>query len=388
MPSKKDKEFVRNIARERTYQNQNEEYDEEYFKWRSDENNQYSFNYVHDSREHSYMAGRGFIKRSADTAESATLHNCLRLLGAVMLVMLLFDVINFLLAAYFNQGMPSNVIFFSERTEFGEISLLSCVTFMGISIIKFITAIVIYHMRTRLPLKVALPKGNANATGAFKFNAVIIMLMIIVIGRLMNNLLSRMLGFVKVDSIYIYMFNCSDEAAVVMSMIYNCILLPVLCEIFFRGLVLQSFRQFGDSFAVVVAAVACGLSFYDLSYIGYATLCSVVIGLFTVRSGSIFTAILMHSVSTTVNYMLVYVGIISSSTGRIITIAVYMVICAGALVVYSRLNNRREWSFNIERNESELPFAKKVELMLSSNTVAMWFVCAVVMTIVSIRFLT
>lgn len=388
MSSKKDKEFVRNVARERTYQNQNEEYEEAYFKWRSDESNQYSFNYVHDSREHSYMAGRGYIKRGADTAESATLHNCLRLLGAVMLVMLMFDVINFLMAVYFDLDVPANVIYFSERSTLGDMPFSVCVLFMGVSVVKYITAIVVYHMRTKLPLKVALPKGNATATGSFKFNAVIIMLMIIVVGRLSNTLLSHILGVVKVDSIYIYMFNSRDEKAVLLSLVYNCILLPVLCEIFFRGLVLQSFRQFGDSFAVVVAAVACGLSFYDLSYMGYAMLCSVVIGMFTVRSGSIVTAILMHSVSTTVNYLLVFVGIISSATGRILTIAVYMVICAGALVVYSRLNSRKGWSFNIERNESELPFAKKVELMLSSNTVAMWFVCAVVMTIVSMRFLT
>ena len=388
MPTKKDKGFVRNVARERTYQNQDKEYDEAYFNWRNDDNNQYSYNYVHDSREHSYMAGRGFIRHGADTAEQAALHNCLRLLGAVMLVMLLFDVINYLLAAYLNNGVPTNVVYYSERIRMGGASLPACLIGSGISLLKYVTAFVIYHLRTHLPAKVALPHGNSGATGIFKFNAVVIMMMIVVIGRLSNSTLSKILGFVKVDSIYIYMFDSSDKGAVWFSLIYNCLLLPVLCELFFRGLVLQSFRQFGDSFAVVVSAVACGLSFYDISYMGYAILCSVVIGVFTVRSGSILTAILMHSVTTTVNYLLVYVGMINSSTGRILSITVYMLICAGALVVYSQLNSRKGWSFNIDRGESELPFTKKVELMLSSNTVALWFVCAIVMTIASMKFLT
>ena len=75
MAKKKDKDFVRNVAQERTYQNQDKAYDEAYFKWRADDKNQYSFNYVQDTREHSYMAGKGFIKHGADAAEQETLHN-------------------------------------------------------------------------------------------------------------------------------------------------------------------------------------------------------------------------------------------------------------------------------------------------------------------------
>ena len=110
--------------------------------------------------------------------------------------------------------------------------------------------------------------------------------------------------------------------------------------------------------------------------------------MFTVRSGSIVTAILMHTVTSTVNYMLIYAGLLNPSTGRSLSIAVYMLICAAALTVYSKLNSNKAWSFNIERNESELPFTKKVELMLSSNTVALWFVGAIVVTILTMRFLS
>ena len=388
MPPKKEKSFVRNIARERTYQNQNEEYDEAYFNWCNDDTNQYSFNYIHDSREHSYMAGRGFIKHGADTAEQATLHNCLRLLGAVMLVMLMFEVINYYLSVYLNNGASCNAVYYSERDELGGTPFSACLIAAGINLMKYLLGIFIYLRRTRLPRKVALPKGNSTATGLFNFNAIVIMLMIVVIGRLSNGLLSMIFSRAKVDSIYVYMFDCPDTAAVIVSMVYNCLLLPVLCEIFFRGLVLQSFRQFGDSFAVVVSAVACGLSFYDITYIGYSILCSVVIGVFTVRSGSIVTAILMHTVTSTVNYMLIYAGLLNPSTGRSLSIAVYMLICAAALTVYSKLNSNKAWSFNIERNESELPFTKKVELMLSSNTVALWFVGAIVVTILTMRFLS
>lgn len=384
MAGKKDKSFVRNVAKERTYRNQNEEYDKAYFKWRADEANQYSFNYVHDSREHSYMAGRGFIKHGADTAESETLHNCLRLLGAVMLVMLLFDVLDYLLSVYFNEG-PCSVVYFSNRYSIGKAPEFPCLIHTCIGTLKYVTAIIIYQVRSKLPRKVALPAGNGEGTAELRITAIMIMLMITVMGRLASTVLSVVLSYVKVDSVYIYMYDSSEPVVQGMSMIYNCIIMPVLCEILFRGLVLQSFRQFGDSFAVAVASIACGLSFYDLTYIGFSILCSMVIGVFTVRSGSIVTAILMHSVTTSVHYGVIYVGLLNPSLGRILAITLCMLICVGALVAYSRLNYRKGWTFNADTNESELTFTRKIKLMLSSNTVAMWFVCALVLTIVNMR---
>ncbi len=384
MAGKKDKSFVRNVAKERTYRNQNEEYDDAYFKWRADETNQFSFNYVHDSREHSYMAGRGFIKHDADTAESETLHNCLRLLGAVMLVMLLFDVVNYLLAIYLNGGTCS-AVFFSNRFSFGEASEYSCIVYTCVSILKYITAIIIYQVRSKLPRKVALPAGSGNDTAEFRATAIMMLLLITVMGRFASFILSTFLSVVKVDSVYMYMFDSNEPMIQAMSIAYNCLIMPVLCEILFRGLVLQSFRQFGDSFAVAVASIACGLGFYDLSYIGYSIICSLVIGVFTVRSGSIVTAILMHMVTTAVNYAVVYVGLLNRGLGRILAMAVCVLICAGALVAYTRLNYRKGWSFNSDTNESELTFTRKIKIMLSSNTVAMWFVCALVLTIVNMR---
>ncbi|MBE6868823.1 MAG: CPBP family intramembrane metalloprotease [Ruminococcus albus] len=384
MAGKKDKSFVRNVAKERTYRNQNEEYEDAYFKWRADESNQYSFNYVHDSREHSYMAGRGFIKHGADTAESQTLHNCLRLLGAVMLVMLMFDVVNYLLAMYMNGG-PCGVLYFSKRYTIGTSETFACMIYTCVSILKYITAIIIYQMRMKLPRQVALPSGKSNNTAEFRATAIMIMLMIIVMGRLASTLLSVILSVVNVDSVYIYMFDSREPLVQIISAVYNCIIMPVLCELLFRGLVLQSFRQFGDSFAVAVASIACGLCFYDLTYIGFSILCSMVIGVFTVRSGSIVTAILMHAVTTTVNYMVVYVGTLNPTLGRILAIALCILICIGALVAYTRLNYRNDWTFNADTNESELTFTKKVKIMLSSNTVAMWFVCALILTIVNMR---
>ena len=385
MAKKKDKDFVRNVAQERTYQNQDKAYDEAYFKWRADDKNQYSFNYVQDTREHSYMAGKGFIKHGADAAEQETLHNCLRLLGTVMLVMLVFDVAKYLISVFFNDGRVCNAIYYSERNTLGESPMPVCFITMGVDLMKYLTAIFIYKVRTKLPSVVALPSGKPM--GSFGFYATVLMMMISVVCRISSSILSIILGHIHVDSIQVYMFNNAGFPAIVVSLLYNCIVLPVLCELFFRGLVLQSFRQFGDSFAVVVSSLACGLCFYDISYMGYAICCSAVISVFTIRSGSIKTAVLMHTISSSLNYILLLTGILSEPMGDIMTIAVYMLISAASIITYSRLNNLHGWSFNIRQSGSELSFMKKIQLMLSSNTVAMWFISTLIMTVVTLRFL-
>lgn len=386
MAKKKDKSFVRNVAQERTYQNQDKAYEEAYFKWRADDKNKYSFNYVQDTREHSYMAGRGFIKHGADAAEQQTLHNCLRLLGTVMLVMLVFDVINYLITVFLNNGLSCNAVYYSEKNVLGDTPLSLCVLTMAVSILKYSAAIAIYLVRTKLPLNVALPSGNTS--GSFGFYSAVLMMMISIVCRISSAILAHLLGYAHVDSVHIYMFNNSHIAALVISLLYNCVVMPVFCEIFFRGLVLQSFRQFGDSFAMVVSSLACGLCFYDISYMGYSIACSVVISVFTIRSGSIKTAVLMHTLSSTLNYILILTGIMNSSAGEILSIAVYMLICAASLVIYSKMNDMAGWSFNIRQSGSELSFMKKIQLMLSSNTVAMWFISTLIMTVVCMKFIS
>ncbi len=384
MSENKSEGYVYDVVKEHTYQNQDMKYYEAYSKWRNDDSNPYSYSYTHDVREHSYVAGSGYNTEKADDAEQLTLSKCLSLLGVTMLIMLIFDGINYLLAYYLSAGSARNTVMYSHRfDDRPDQSVLGVTLFTVITVLKYVVPMIFFKVKSKVPLRVALPDSKTRPF--MTFNSVVIMMMITVIGRMGSMILSKVLAVVKVDTVYIHMFAGRSPTVTVISAVLNCILIPVLIEVFFRGFILQSFRQFGDSFAIVVSSIMCSLSFYDISYIGFAMLCSAVLGVFTVRTGSLKTAIYMHMISTSCNYLLALIGIISAEAGRFLEIAVYMLVCAGALVVYSRLNNYKDWSYDIEPSQSDIPFKKKLETLLFENSVELWLVFVMVMVIAEVQ---
>lgn len=383
----KNKSFVIDVANERTYQNQNEGYNKAYAKWRSDEKNTYAYRYVQDTREHSYVAGEGFVQNKADAAENIALRKCLGLLGVIMMIVLGFDAVNFFLAKTLNSHYTRNIVMFSAKeTNLKEsIPLWFAVAFAALSTAKYLIAILMVKLITKIPIKVAMPHTK-NKT-LMICNSVIVMLMVMVIGRIASFLISSFLGLFKIDSVYSFMMNSDDDRIKIISVCLNCIILPILYEVFFRGFVLQIFRQFGDTFAILVSSILCGFTFYDVAYIGYAICCSVILGLFTIRTGSILTPILMHILSTSCNYMLSTVALHNTVTSRVVEISVCILIVFMALIVYNRLVKSESWSFNIQGEPSEISFSKKVRLLISTNTVALWLVCAIILTIAGTRIL-
>lgn len=82
----------------------------------------------------------------------------------------------------------------------------------------------------------------------------------------------------------------SPAAAVIYGV--RVLLLPAfLEELLFRGMLLRSLRQFGDSFAIVTSAAAFGLIHYSLTGNIQGFILGLVLGYFTIRSGSVWTAV-------------------------------------------------------------------------------------------------
>lgn len=372
-------------AKERTYQNQDDEYSRAYRHWRSDTTNPYSFSYVRDTREHSYMAGQGFIKVDADIAESMTLRKCLGLVGLVMMIMLVFDLIIYMMCKILSPNDVCNVVYYSERyTADHHYSVLSALIYTFFNIMKYVAAILILKLKMRVPNNVAMP--NLRKRSYLNFNAVVIMLMVMVVTKLAGAGFSQLLDYFNVDSVYTYMFMDQSYPIMIISFLYNCIIFPVLCEILFRGFIMQSFRQFGDSYAIVISSIVCSFSFYDITYIGYMMCCSCVLGIFTMRTGSLRTAIFMHVFARTFKYLIALMALISNTEGRFIDMVIYLVICACSLVIYFRLNDSRNLMFDIDPQLSDVPFTKKLERIFSSNILVVWIAFSLIMTIINMRF--
>lgn len=108
--------------------------------------------------------------------------------------------------------------------------------------------------------------------------ALVIMMVMIVIGRIGQYAISHLFGLVHIDGIYSIMVYSDDPATMMTSFIFFAIAYPIVQEIFFRGVVLQTFRQFGDTFAIIITALVNALCFYDATYFLFVVCCTAVLG--------------------------------------------------------------------------------------------------------------
>ena len=82
--------------------------------------------------------------------------------------------------------------------------------------------------------------------------------------------------------------------ALVFDLICTC-LFPALCEEFaMRGVLLNSLRKFGDIPAIVISALVFGLIHGNFTQLPYTFVMGLGLGFITVRSGSIYPAMIVH----------------------------------------------------------------------------------------------
>ena len=91
-------------------------------------------------------------------------------------------------------------------------------------------------------------------------------------------------------------------------------IVPALCEEFaFRGVVLQSFRKYGDSMAIGISALLFAILHGNMNQAPFAFLLGLVIGRLVIATGSIWTGIGIHLLNNT--YAIVLTSINHHATG-------------------------------------------------------------------------
>lgn len=380
---KKDN-FIIDVVKESEYKSQSKEYKEEFTKWRDRPDNPYGYKFVHDIREHSYVADEGYLDRKADVVEKIALYKCLGLLGIVLLVMIAIDIINSLVMFSAYGESYTSLIFFSDR-NLGSVDVS-----FGYSIIevlfetaKFLVPAIIFKMITKIPSKVAFPTSPYN--NGLAVSSVLIMVVVTILGRMSSSLFSIFLQVFHLDSVYMYIYPSSDIRVMIISAVSHCIIIPIVSEILLRGVILQTFRQFGDSFAIVVTCVISTFMYYDIANMGYILCSSALISILTIRSGSIRTAIYMKICCDSLNYILSMLSVLNSYQSVIVEIIVSALIMGIGIIFYSRLTSVGKWSFNLPSDTSKMKLPKKLKTMISTNTIAVWLAASIVFTFVCIR---
>lgn len=378
--------YILNVAKSSSYQNQTEKYYADYGEWRTKKNNPYGYAYVKDVREKTYVDGKGFVSDGPDKAERKALGNCFKLVAMLMIFSQLLTLIEYFVIAHVKGVSFYSFNFFDYSSNVDKVSfdvlIISCV----INILRLLVPIIAFFFVTKMPLSVALPKSKVKdyelAVVAISF-----MLMVTIMGRTANFALGKLFESVGLGYSDFMVLDTTDAATTVVYAICEFIITPVLMEILFRGIILQLFRQFGDMFAVSMACIMNVLYFNDFTTIGYSLLSAVIVGLFTLRSGSIYTAIAMR-ISTRLVIMVVSIGIsyLDTDTALFVEEIVSLTIISFALSTYNKMVSHKPWDFNVTDSYTHLSTKSKFVVMFSCTAMIVWMVFCIVIMILNVRF--
>ena len=178
-----------------------------------------------------------------------------------------------------------------------------------------------------------------------------------------------------------------SKAVLVLFLILHIIIIPIISEIHTRGALLQLLRQFGDGFAIVVTALLTALITYNLNTFCYMFVSALVIGYFTVRTGSIITAVLMRITTVAVSYGIFAMSeYLDEDIRLMVSMASTFVILLVGTISFVKLMIKDSGSFALNFKSRYLTFSDKCGIVASSIPVVVGLTVIIIHTIINISF--
>ncbi|MDE7398416.1 MAG: CPBP family intramembrane metalloprotease [Oscillospiraceae bacterium] len=122
------------------------------------------------------------------------------------------------------------------------------------------------------------------------------------------NILTMLLGGLFQGTAVGDSFNFTQEAFVVPDMASAWILFfqvaifaPICEELWFRGLIMESLRPYGNGFAIFVSAILFGVTHGNFAQFFYATTLGIILGYLAVSTNSIVTTTIIHAMFNSIS---------------------------------------------------------------------------------------
>ncbi len=367
------------VAKNAEYQNQSRHYYNEFLNWRSSGNNRYAYYFVRRKSEHSYVDGQGFISKTPEETEQRVLKRCCKLVAMTMFSMLLFTIAEYIYVGRYTKGETLSVtqVMYGQPLEKYDVPLYMCAVICVIRLLKFLIPILIFVLDARIPRAVMFPRADRKMPDMAAC-ALVMSLMATIFCRHAGNISAVVYRALGTNALRMDFLYSHDIMSVALFGFCSCIVVSALTEILFRGLILQTFRQFGDMFAFIICCIAGTFCTFDVSSIGYKFCMNIMITLFTLRTGSIIVAIVMRVSAQLLIFALDLIEIYTRSDLAVLTEGIVcFIIIALSLVIYSRLTASQNFSFNINSSRTHLTLAKKLLIFLSDNMIMLWLIIMV-----------
>lgn len=322
------------------------------------------FYYVSNPNELTYRDGYGFVKNYPEAAESRALRNVYGLIGVTMLLIAVLDIVSMYLLPMLLNGLGADIYYdYYTGIYYGNDWLILALN-ASFEILKRLLPMLYCYNQLQMPIKVMVPVKVTNKP-LFRAAAPV-MLMVSAIGVVFSEIYGYILGAVHIQPAE-WVRLPEKAAPLVVSLIINIIIVPVISEFYTRGAIMQLFRQFGDGFAIVITSVLTALITYNSQQFSYVFVCSVIIGYFAVRTGSVMTAAIMRVVSRAIFYGLYMIDryFDAELSGEIAMAVVFLAVMVGLISLISLMINHSD-KFGMKFTSRYLSFTEKCLTALTS----------------------
>lgn len=149
--------------------------------------------------------------------------------------------------------------------------------------------------------------------------------------------------------------NPSGFFGFMLTFISTAIVPPLVEEFACRGIILGVLRKFGDGFAVFVSALLFGIMHGNFRQIPFAFLVGLVLGLVTVKTNSIWPAVVIHAINNGISVILdyVFIGVSSQLQNVIYTSYLVFSLLLGLVAILLLKGREKPFTFDKDENKSE-----------------------------------
>lgn len=221
---------------------------------------------------------------------------CWTVLAAILLMNIFTFVCQWYLKAVGYSGDFSNPDFM------GFTPVLFYLSMMLSYVVGLAVPVLLYFAIKRIPLEEALSfqkTGFLKTAACVFFGSAVCMLANIPANMVVN--VEKVFGF----SGEMPQYPLTDNPLILaLYFVTIAVIPPVVEELLFRGMVLHSLRKYGDGFAIVASAMLFGLYHGNFVQMVFAFIAGLVMALVVVRTGSLWTSILIHFINNSVSFAL------------------------------------------------------------------------------------
>ena len=361
---------------------QDKEYNESYKQWRRENKDSLGFFFVDNPNRITYQDSVGFIDEYPEVQEEITMRRVINVLGCMLLFRVFFDVFFTDVLPHLLELAGMNIRYdLFTRKLYGDDTLILTVNFIT-GIVSMILPIGLLVRHLHMPFRVMLPLKITNKP---MFAASVpIMLLICGVCSVMSTVYEQILGVLKISTER-SMFLPEKPSDIVYLIITQVIIIPAVSELSSRGVILQFTRQFGDGAALLVTSFITAALYYDITQFCFMFIAAVTIGYFTIRTGSVLTAIVMRITLHAFIYVLYYLDY-RLGNDLLVTLLLLVTIAVGFIFTVLFLYRHSD-NFGMNLSSRYMTYDQKLLAFLTSSPIIIWLASVFIISVFNISFI-